>query len=179
MVCPALKIHIHEVTGKMTRRWASLPHGRSVFTCSIISTPSRPHCIPAGRLLLTRPGRFLLFPDCPWTAPQGARGSVPVDKSLAPRVVCRLEAWPPKPQLESAASPEPAWAICVISMRRGNAGQTGPGRGRSCSCSQGDGSAGHTQAPRPAPPAPSPPHCSHETYMCTHTSDVTLSPDTL
>lgn len=30
-----------------------------------------------------------------------------------------------------------------------------------------------------APPAPSPPHCSHETYMCTHTSDVTLSPDTL
>ena len=29
------------------------------------------------------------------------------------------------------------------------------------------------------PTAPSPPHCSHKTYVCTHTSDVTLSPDTL
>ena len=116
----------------------------------IISPPADPHCIPAGCLLQTHPGRFLLFPDCPWRAPQGARGSVPVDKSLAPRVVCRLEAWPPKPQLESAPSPEPVWAICVIRARRGNVGQTGPGRGRSCSCSQGDGSAGRTQAPRPA-----------------------------
>lgn len=148
MVYPTLKIYTHEVTGKMMGRWASQSHGRSAFTCF---RSAGPHCTPAGRLLLTHPGRFLLFPHYPWRAPQGARGSVPVDESLAPGAVCRLEAWPPKPQLESTASPGPVWAICVTTVRRGNAGQTRPGRGRSRSRPRVDGGAGRTQAPRPAP----------------------------
>lgn len=131
---------------------------------------------PAGRLLLTHPGRFLLFPHYPWRAPQGARGSVPVDEW--PRAWhLRLEAWP-QPQLESTASPGPVWAICVSDGERGNAGQARSLAEGAAAHVPGRRGAGRTHKhPEPAPRFPS--SLLTQKLGCAPTSDVTLSPDTL
>lgn len=135
MVYPTLKIHTHEVIGKTMGWWASQPPGRSVFTCFQSSAPQQAHT--AHRL-----------GTCSKPAQEGSFffRIVHREHHREPGVRCRrTRAWPPvrsagwepgppKPQLESAASPEPVWAICMTSVRRGNAGQerpqplTSPGR---------------------------------------------------
>lgn len=145
-----------------------------VHLFSVISSPAGPHCTPAGHLLQTRPGRFLLFPDCPQRAPQGAGGSVPADESLAPRAVCRLGAWPPQTPVR------------ICSLTRARVGhlhdereerERRPGEATAAHVTRETGRRG-AHKHLGLPPAPSPPHCSHEAYVCTHTRDVTLSPDT-
>ena len=74
---------------------------------------------------------------------------MPVDESLAPRVVCRLGTWPRQTPVR------------ICSFTRARVGrlhdeheereETGPGRGHSRSRPQGDRNAGRTQAPGPAP----------------------------
>lgn len=126
MVYPTLKIHTHEVIGKTMGWWASQPPGRSVFTCFQSSAPQQAH---TAHLLgacskPTQEGPFFFR-------------TVHREHHREPGVRCWwMRAWPPvrsagrelgpaKPQLESAASPEPVWAACMTSVRRGNRARQG------------------------------------------------------
>ena len=120
-----------------------------VYLFSVISPPAGPHCTPAGRLLQTHPGRSLLFPDCPQRAPQGARGSVLVDESLAPRAVCRPGAWPRQTPVRICSFTRARVGRLHDECEEREPGQTGLGRGHSCSHPQGDRNAGHTPPPLP------------------------------
>lgn len=176
MVYPTLKIHTHEVIGKTMGWRASQPPGRSVFTCFQSSAPQQAHTAH-------------LLGACSKSAQEGPFffRIVRREHHREPGVQCRwMRAWPPvwsagwepgpaKPQLESAASPEPVWAVCMTSMRRGK--RQGRAEATAAHVPRETGTRG-AHKHLGLPPAPSPPHCSHETYVCTHTRDVTPSPDT-
>lgn len=149
MVYPTLKIH----TVIKSHREDDGPVGISVSwkVCVHLFSVSRPTLHTCWAPAPNPPRKVPSVSTLSMESTTGGQGFGASGREPGPSAVCRLEAWPPKPQLESAASPGPVWAICVTTVRRGNVGQTRPGRGRSRSRPQGDGSAGRTQAPRPAP----------------------------